>query len=352
MTFEEAVEKYLATLKNEEEKDSCQAFLMDCYMPIVKKEAEKHKLWPLELKKIRENETEWIILADSIDTVLDVDSAQLNQSKNDMEENEYTKRKAYQYIKAFYNFIEKKCNSRLKIQNLFYQGRILENKIERQLDIIKKLQETPMTKDELADYYCVTRKSIDRDIDELQIDGLQLLGQKVKLKVEYRLSQKGEANTRSQELYYSSTAHPIFLPLNMTQVYAMTAGLKKLARGSEYESILNHIADWVYSQLTEYAKDIIQNSIDRQGERISFKEVKPEFREERKMFSNNIREELVFLEKSQKKAVIHYKNPDTGLKEVAIGYMEILDPNKIGVYQNNEYILIKIDWIEKLDYTY
>jgi len=51
MTFEEAVEKYLATLKNEEEKDSCQAFLMDCYMPIVKKEAEKHKLWPLELKK-------------------------------------------------------------------------------------------------------------------------------------------------------------------------------------------------------------------------------------------------------------------------------------------------------------
>lgn len=333
MTIESAVDKYIETIRDQQEKKKCRNFLLNTLLPNIKKLAEIKKAWPLEVDHIDGNKKAWVILVDSIDQAIRVVQ---------------NKKMAYDCIKELFLFIEKNYNPKLRIDELFHKGKAFSDKAERQLDIIKKLQERPMTKDELAKYYWMSRKNLDRDLNDMEINGFELLGQKIKLNVDYR-SHEGD---RKVHMYYTSTAHPIFLPLNMTQVYAMTVGLKKVADGSPYEDILNDISDWIYNQLTNHAKDIIQNSIEKQGENLEFRNVNSEYKEERTILKKSLRDELIYLEKSQKKAIIQYIDPDTGQRETIIGHAQYKDRQTIVVEDNNKHKEIKLDWIEKLDYTY
>ena len=80
--------------------------------------------------------------------------------------------------------------------------------------------------------------------------GIKFLNQEIKIKCE----------EENKKLFYSSTVHPVFLPLNMTEVYALTVGLKKAFQKKEkplWDTIFNNIAEWIYSQLTDYGKEII-----------------------------------------------------------------------------------------------
>mgnify|MGYP007069931919 CR=1 FL=1 len=58
---------------------------------------------------------------------------------------------------------------------------------------------------------------------------------------------------------YKSTVHPVFLPLNMTEVYALTTHLMKISSVEDKE-MYREIAEKIYSQLSDYAIDRLGNN--------------------------------------------------------------------------------------------
>lgn len=60
---------------------------------------------------------------------------------------------------------------------------------------------------------------------------------------------------------YKTSVHPVFLPLNMTEVYMLTNGiLDMLGRNHPYYEAYRHIATKIYSQLSHYAKSCLRDN--------------------------------------------------------------------------------------------
>lgn len=152
----------------------------------------------------------------------------------------------FEVFKKFFSFLNLKYSIRLDIED--YLKRPLKDKKERQIDILKQLHAKPMSKEELADIYNISSKTLKTDLNELE-NGTEFLGQCIKINL--------EMNRSDGSVGYKSTVHPVFLALNMMEAYALTAGLKKISQGTAYEHIFNDIADSIYSQLSPYGQNLI-----------------------------------------------------------------------------------------------
>lgn len=212
-----------------------------------------------------------------------------------------SKEKARQRILSFVRYLL----DHHKIELILDESLTKENMsaLERQVDLLKTLQKG-MTKGQLLDHYVVTRKVIEGDLDKL-IMGTKILGQHVKIRNYQR--QKGE-------LTYQSTVHPIFLPLNLTEVYFLFTGLKSLAQGRE-DSIAaeryDHLANRIYSQLSDYARERIErrareDDMDLPPEK-EFQKYNESIDEE-VMAKGSKKDALMYLFKSGEKCTIHLSN--------------------------------------------
>lgn len=56
---------------------------------------------------------------------------------------------------------------------------------------------------------------------------------------------------------YTSPVHPVFLALNSAQIYALTIGMRLLSKDTVFEYAMSSISDEVYAQLTNFARDMI-----------------------------------------------------------------------------------------------
>ena len=125
---------------------------------------------------------------------------------------------------------------------------IANNTFERLMFIAKYLQEPDNKVADLPDLLWVSKRTIDDDIKKLRggdDDPIQVCG-KV-FTIEDLERHKGSVS-------FPSTAHPLFLTPNLTQVIVTLKGLKHMAEDPLYAEYAHLAATDIWEQLSDYAK--------------------------------------------------------------------------------------------------
>lgn len=147
-----------------------------------------------------------------------------------------------------------KAYGKLDISPSILDADIIDNPLERRLRIAGFLH-SPKTREEIHSRFAISVRTISSDLNALE-GGFTFMGQTIQIK---KSEDKGQ-------VYYQSTLHPVFLPLNLSEVYALTTGLLQTFSADHplYETY-KYLAEYIYSQLSEYGQDIIYDSADRSG---------------------------------------------------------------------------------------
>ena len=139
--------------------------------------------------------------------------------------------------------------------NVIADGEIEDNPTLRQLKIAKYLQE-PHTKTEIGNYFHISDGIVQRDLAKLR-EGLDVLGTRVCI---------NETETRTSDnkvlKQYLTTAHPLFLPLNLSEIYLMTIGLMKETQTSPMREKYAELVGRIVSQLSDYAIEKLESVDD------------------------------------------------------------------------------------------
>ena len=141
---------------------------------------------------------------------------------------------------AFYKYLE---NKRYSIDTNLGQIRYYDYPFERQLEIAKYLH-TPHRLEEIKKQFSIDERTVRSDIAALR-DGIEVLGTHIQI----------EEETKGRKKYYKSSLNPVFLPLNLTQVYALTVYMPRISAesGSTNSDLLNEIASNIKAQLSDHA---------------------------------------------------------------------------------------------------
>lgn len=95
---------------------------------------------------------------------------------------------------------------------------------------------------------------------------------------------------------FQSSAHPIALPLNLSEVYVLLRALKEYEAGREqadpHAAISRRVANMAYTELSDYAKEKLTPRFDDAGYR--FEHVDPVFEEDSSLSSH-----WIYFEKAQ-----------------------------------------------------
>ena len=153
--------------------------------------------------------------------------------------------------------------------------------ILRQIEIVKYLHEHHTTR-EIAERFCVSDEIIRKDLKAMR-EGIEIMGAKLQIEEE----QEG----RDRVKYYSSTAHPILLILNLTEISELVRLLSQ-ADAEDDGDIFQSIMARILSQLTPYARRRIAGN--RNGEPV----VENNLRNERKMVSSHISHAIAYADKA------------------------------------------------------
>ncbi|MBU3145648.1 hypothetical protein [Clostridium sp. CF012] len=288
-TMKQSIEIYLSTIKNSKEKAVCIVLLENNFLNSINsllKDRVKDNEFVVDIKP---NSSDWIILVDAVENTM---------------RHCQDKRKSYDRLKLYFTWLNRNYDTCFMLDEICPDRKAFGSDIERQLDIIKYLQGTPKTMEMLKEHYWLNEKNIRPDLNALE-NGIEFQNQKIKIEVDRERSSDGR-----QEFKYSSTAHPVFMPLNLTQVYALTVGIKKISKDTQYDNILNDLSNWVYSQLSDYAKHIIKESIEKWEEPITFEDRKQEYNSEKQIFAENLLNRYHYYEKCSHIVSITYASDD------------------------------------------
>lgn len=126
----------------------------------------------------------------------------------------------------------------------------VSNTFERLMFIAKYLQDSSHFITDLPDLLWVSSRTVEEDLRRLrgQIDPIQVCGK------EFHITDTVREDGR---LYFLSTAHPLFLAENLTQVLIMLKGLKEMSANPLYEQYAMQTASDIWMQLSDYAKERI-----------------------------------------------------------------------------------------------
>ncbi|KNZ68173.1 hypothetical protein Tfer_3292 [Thermincola ferriacetica] len=155
-------------------------------------------------------------------------------------------------IRDFFNFVSKYYGVKIDVDTYFPPLNFRE-KTERMIEILKYLHEGPKTREEISAYFSITERTLSDYLNELQRGDYSFLGYSMKI------------NLKRGENTYDSTIHPVFLPLNLSEVYALTVGLKLTGRKTVFKDIYDYIADCIYDQLSSYGKRRISEKAKEKG---------------------------------------------------------------------------------------
>ena len=143
-------------------------------------------------------------------------------------------------IVSFFDYLEKKSGE--KVKTILREKKFYDYPFERQLEIAKYLHE-PHTLKEIEERFDISEETRKKDIRALE-EGIEVLGATIRIKKE----------RKNRKDYYKSTMHPVFLPLNLTEVYALTTYLDKVLDSEDQNTqIIRDITERIKSQLSEYA---------------------------------------------------------------------------------------------------
>ena len=128
----------------------------------------------------------------------------------------------------------------------------LSNTFERLMFIAKYIQDPEHRTDDLPGLLWQSKETIEKNLNKLRgkdKDPLQICGKVFKL-----TEKKQRSNGR---IDLESTAHPLFLTPNLTQVIVMLKGLKVMSEDPNYANYAETIAADIWEQLSDYAKNRI-----------------------------------------------------------------------------------------------
>ena len=140
----------------------------------------------------------------------------------------------------FINYLSKKTGQTLITE--LSEKRFFDSVLERRLEIAKYLHE-PHTPKEIQEHFDISEETCKKDLKALR-DGLEAFGTTIEL----------EQKNSGRKRYYKATVHPVFLALNLTEAYAMTAYLQRcLKRNDPNSMVVQSIIDRIKAQLSDYA---------------------------------------------------------------------------------------------------
>ena len=238
---------------------------------------------------------------------------------------------AYKKIKDFIEFINIKYEIKLDINEVFSEP-IYSNDIERKLILLKKLQgESAVSLRQLEDAFPFQTKYLKKDLNEIATEGIDFMGQKIKISTEFD-------NNNKQS--YFSTVYPIFLPLNMHEIYCLTVGLKEEEENSPYKPVFNKIADCIYTQLSEYGKCVINKSLEQENNKDIYFNTNHNISEKDiDQCKQSIHQALILFEKNGMDGMITLKDG----KILAFAHLRLCINSNSGVILNLGKDLIKVD---------
>ena len=143
---------------------------------------------------------------------------------------------------SFYDYLRGKG---ITIESELDNIRFYDYPFERQLEIAKFLH-IPHTTGEIMERFSIDARTARSDIAALR-DGIEVLGTYIQIEEERKGRQK----------CYKSSLNPVFLPLNLTEVYALTVYMPRVAEKtySGNAVLLDQIASNIKAQLSTYAFD-------------------------------------------------------------------------------------------------
>ena len=129
----------------------------------------------------------------------------------------------------------------------------IANSFERLMFISKYMQEEGHTREQVSDILWVSRTTVDNDFSRLlnadNPEAIQVLGRPFVI---------SGAKSSGGEVRFESTAHPLFLTPNLTQVLLILEGLKDEAQNPILETEAKATAADIWNQLSDYAKSRIK----------------------------------------------------------------------------------------------
>ena len=127
----------------------------------------------------------------------------------------------------------------------------ISNTFERLMFIAKYLQDENNRISDLSGRLWVSERTIEEDMKRLRddVDPIQVCGKKFFISGTER---------RDGGIRFQSTAHPIFLAENLTQVLVMLKGLRVMAENPLYEPYALQTGREIWNQLSVYAKNRIR----------------------------------------------------------------------------------------------
>lgn len=158
-----------------------------------------------------------------------------------------TKDTAIELFKDFVQFLE--AND-IGVPEIAFPPIPVSNTFERLMFIAKYLQASENRISELPDILWVNSRTIEEDLSRLRgiNDPIQICGKKFFIPDTVR---------QDGRISFQSTAHPIFLAENLTQVLILLKGLKEMSANPLFKPYAEETAREIWAQLSVYAKDRI-----------------------------------------------------------------------------------------------
>lgn len=148
---------------------------------------------------------------------------------------------ARKVVVDFYQYLGEYSPDGMPDSNL-YQLHFYDYPFERQLEIAKYLH-TERTTSEIQEHFNIDARTVRSDLQELE-EGITIMGSTIQIRKE----------KKGRRYYYRTTLHPVFLPLNLTEVYALTVYLNRIIPDMDPNAhIIRSISDRIIGQLSPYA---------------------------------------------------------------------------------------------------
>ncbi len=164
--------------------------------------------------------------------------------RNSVQNYKRNKDNAIKVYKLFLEFLSTKGIS----SDVTFPPIPVSNSFERLMYIAKYFHEPGKKISELSDILWVDQRTIKDDIKKLMgidNDPLQVCGKKFEIP---------EIDSENDSLKFESTAHPLFLTPNITQLIVTLKGLKEMSENPLYGNSAKITAAIIWEQLSDYAK--------------------------------------------------------------------------------------------------
>ncbi|NLZ51826.1 MAG: hypothetical protein GX892_01530 [Thermoanaerobacteraceae bacterium] len=157
------------------------------------------------------------------------------------------KAKLVDFISGFCRFLQQEEG--IVIEASVFSAEIIDDPAERRIRIACFLHE-PKEMKEIVSHFFASERTIRKDLAALR-DGITFMGQRIQI----------EKVREGRKIRYKSTLHPIFLPLNLTEVYILTVGLlSAVPENHPFYMFYEYLAKFIFSQLSGYGKKIIYDA--------------------------------------------------------------------------------------------